>query len=389
MNEPSIYLDHHASTPLAPEAREAMMPWLDGLVGNPHADSGQAGRTAHATVEDAREKVAALVGAEPEDVVFTGGATEAVNIVLRSLVVPGSHLVTSTIEHACVNATAEVLIKAGATVTRVGVDDYGLIDPAAVEDAINGEAFVASVMAVNNEVGTIQPIEEIADIVHDAGGTLHSDTAQAAGRIPINLAAMGLDVITLSAHKLYGPQGIGAIIASPSTMARLRPIATGGGQERGLRPGTLPVALCAGFGAACATAAQRMEEDARHARELSDRFLRILRVAIPDVSINGDTNARVSQNLNLLIPSCDADDLVRRLSRVTISTGSACSDGALGASSVLLAMGLETAEAESSIRIGFGRGNTVDEVETAAHEIARTVEEIRSESTSEITRRTT
>ena len=379
MSKSSIYLDHHSSTPLAPEARDAMMPWLDGRAGNPHAISSETGRVAQTTVEEARAGVAALVGAQPEDVVFTSGATEANNIVLRSLVVPGSHLVTSTIEHACVGATTEALVQAGATVSLVGVDEFCLIDPTEVEEAMNGETCTVSIMAVNNEVGTIQPIEEIADIVHDANGILHSDAAQAGGRIPINLAAMGLDVITLSAHKLYGPQGIGAFVAAPETMARLRAITTGGRQERGLRPGTVPIALCAGFGAACESAALRMKEDAHHARDLSHRFLSILCAAISDVSINGDTNARVPQNLNLLIPGCDADDLVRRLSDVTISTGSACSDGALGASPVLLAMGLETAEAEASIRIGFGRGNTIDEVETAVRQIVRTVEEIHVE----------
>lgn len=355
-----------------------MMPWLDGRAGNPHATSGPAGRVAHAAVEEARAHVAALVGAHPEDVVFTGGATEAVNIVLRSLVFPGSRLVTSAIEHACVGATAQALIQGGANVSVIGVDEFGLIDPAEVEEAIAGEACTVSIMAVNNEVGTIQPIDEIADIVRDAGGILHSDAAQAAGRIPIDLAAMALDAITLSAHKLYGPQGIGAIAAAPDTLARLRPLATGGGQERGLRPGTVPIALCAGFGAACALAAQRMESDARHARLLSDCFLRVLCATISDVTINGDIDARVPQNLNLLIPGCDADDLVRRLPGVTISSGSACSNGALDASPVLIAMGLEPAEAEASIRIGFGRGNTVEEVEAAALQIARAVGDIRA-----------
>jgi len=364
-----------------------MMPWLDGWAGNPHAASSPSGRAAHAAVEEARASVAALVGARPEDVVFTGGATEAVNIVLRSLVLPGSRLVTSAIEHACVGATAQALVQGGATVSVIGVDEFGLIDPAEVEEAIGGEACTVSIMAVNNEVGTIQPIGEIADIVQDAGGILHSDAAQAAGRIPIDLAAMGFDAITLSAHKLYGPQGIGAIVAAPDTMARLRPLATGGGQERGLRPGTVPIALCAGFGAACALAAQRMEADARHARSLSERFLRVLRAAISGVTINGDMDARVPQNLNLLIPGCDADDLVRRLTGVTISSGSACSDGALGASPVLLAMGLEPAEAEASIRIGFGRGNTIEEVEAAARRIACTAEDIRAGSISGTMRR--
>ncbi|MBD0865294.1 MAG: cysteine desulfurase [Rhodobacteraceae bacterium] len=387
MSELAVYLDHHASTPLAPEARDAMMPWLDGRAGNPHAASSPAGRAAHAAIEEARAHVAALVSTRPENVVFTSGATEAVNIVLRSLVLPGSHLVTSAIEHACVGATAEALVQGGATVSMVGVDEFGLIEPAEVEDAMYGEVCTVSIMTVNNEVGTIQPIKEIADIVHDAGGILHSDAAQALGRIPIDLAALGLDAITLSAHKLYGPQGIGAIIATPDTMTRLHPIATGGGQERGVRPGTVPIALCVGFGAACALAAQRMAADACHARDLSEHFLHVLCSAISDVSINGDMNARVPQNLNLLIPGCDADDLVRRLSGVTISSGSACSDGAFGASPVLLAMGLEPAEAEASIRIGFGRGNTIKEVETAARQIAWVVEDIRAESTSKTTRR--
>lgn len=375
MIQPSIYLDHQASTPLSCAALEAMRPWLEGKPSNPHATSNPAGRAGHAAIETARAQVADLVGAEPENVIFTSGATEAANIVLRSLGRPGTHIVTSAIEHACVAATVADLVRLGVRATVVGVDEAGLVDLDEVGSALQDGGDLVSIMAVNNEVGTIQPIREIANMAQSAGAMFHTDAAQAVGRIPLDLRRQGIDLLTLSGHKLYGPQGIGAIVGTRDALARLRPVTTGGGQELGLRPGTLPIALCAGLGAACCEAAVRMDADTAHARTLSKRFLATLCTEIPDLGVNGDVDARVPQNLNLLIPGCDADDLVRRLTGVTISSGSACSSGALGSSPVLRAMGLSAAEADASIRIGFGRGNTEAEVVRAAQDIARAVAE--------------
>lgn len=371
----TVYLDHQASTPLDPEVLDAMLPWLRAG-GNPHSAEHAAGRAAHAAVEGARAEVADLIGAEPDDVVFTSGATEAVNLVLRGLATSPMRVAVSAIEHSCVIGTAAVLARAGGMVTTVPVDSDGIVDLDALHDALRSSD-LAAVMAVNNEIGTVQPIREAAAIARAAGRPYLCDAAQAAGRIPLDQRGMGIDYLTLSAHKMYGPQGIGAMSASREARRRLDPLVTGGGQQGGLRAGTLPVALCVGFGRASALARSMMRDDARHARKLSDLMLSELERGIDGVAVNGSLDQRVPQNLNLRFDGLLADDILARLPDVAMSTGSACSSGALGTSHVLKAIGLDDTDASSSIRIGFGRRTTREQVLSASSAIVDTVNALR------------
>jgi len=361
----AIYLDYQATTPLDPRVLDAMLPWMSRPA-NPHA-THVFGRAAAEAVESARHQVAMLVGARAEEVYFTGGATEAANIAIRGLP-SGSRVLTSPIEHACVVDTLAAL--AGdleVTIAAVGTD--GVIDAGEFSDSIGGHD-AAIIMAVNNEVGTVQPMAEIAAACRLVDAALLTDLSQAAGRIPVELADWDVHAGWLSSHKLYGPQGIGALVWRSAP--RPRPILTGGGQERGVRSGTVATALVVGFGTACEIAMREMAIDARHAAALSARFLDRLRQAHPWLVVNGSLDRRVPQNLSVSFPGIEADALVSSLPDLAISTGSACSAGAIGVSHVLAAMA-STEVADGTIRIGFGRPTTIEEIDGAAAMIIRSV----------------
>jgi len=367
----TIYLDLQASTPLDPRVLEAMLPWLL-KPGNPHASENEDGRRAMRAIEHARHQVASTAGAQAQDVIFTSGATEAANLVLRSLIGPGSHLAISSIEHPCVADTAAALEQSGARVTTVPVGEDGLVDTDALERVLDDGPDLVSLMSVNNEVGTIQPIELAAGLCREAGIPLHTDAAQATGRISVTLGS-GLSAITLSGHKVHGPQGIGALIADREVRRLLRPLMTGGGQQEGIRPGTMPVALCVGLGEACRLAMAEMDQDRRHVEQLRDRFLARLEQGIGTVQILGSMTDRVPHNLNISIPGVEAEELLARAPGVALSTGSACSSGAMAPSRVLSAMGLDAATIQGAVRIGFGRGTTMEEVEEAARILIQAV----------------
>ena len=373
----SIYLDFQASTPLDPKVLDAMLPWLR-IGGNPHAAENAPGRAAHSAIERARAQVADAIGADPADVVFTSGATEGANIVLRSSAGRGHHVLASAIEHPCVADTLAVLAAAGTRTTVVPVGEDGLIDVDLLADAVQAGATLVSVMAVNNEVGTIQPLAEIAAICRASGCALHTDAAQALGRIPLDLGARRIDYATISGHKAYGPQGIGALYVAPGRMRALVPLATGGGQESGLRPGTLPTALCVGFGEACAIAAERMAADGRHAAAMSARFLARLSASGCDAVVNGSVEARVPHNLNIAIAGAGAMELLAGVPGLALSTGSACSSGSMLASRVLTAMGVAEGVKDRSFRVGFGRTTTSDDIDAAADLIAAAVRRLRA-----------
>lgn len=362
----AIYLDHQATSPLDPRVLDAMVPWLSKPA-NPHA-SHAFGRDANRAVECARQQIADLVGAAPEQVILTSGATEAANLAIRTLP-PGSRVLASNIEHACVRETLRSL--AGSLdLATAPVDAEGLLNPDEVAELAEGRDAVI-VMAVNNEIGTVQPIHEISNACRLVGAALLTDITQAAGRIPVDLAGWDAKAAWLSSHKIYGPQGIGALIwraGSPPA-----PLTTGGGQERGLRSGTVPTALAVGFGAACELAKLEMERDAVHVAELSMRFLHAIRERHPSVVVNGSLCHRVPHNLNLAFLGVDADTLVASIPGLAISTGSACSAGALGTSHVLQAIAPDEV-ASSAIRIGFGRATTAAEVDTAARMICDAVD---------------
>ena len=364
MTTSHIYLDYQATTPLDDRVLQAMLPWL-GRPANPHSSEHAFGQDAAAAIEVAREQVAEAVGGDPKGVVFTGSATEAANIVIRSFADGGNRLLVSAIEHPCVAETAaECEKQGGAAVTLVPVDEDGLVDLDALAELLV-EVDLVSIMTVNNEVGTIQPIEDIGALCIGEGVRLHTDAAQAIGRVKVDMG-FGVSFATLSSHKIYGPPGIGAICSQPEEVSLLKPLMSGGGQEGGVRPGTLPTPLCVGFGEACALAVREREKDEKQAAGLASLFLAQLDKAGVAYAVNGSREERVAQNLNVSFEGVDADALLAQLPTLALSTGSACSSGSIGPSAVLTAMGLDDDRVGSAVRVGFGRGTAVAEVREAA-----------------------
>jgi cysteine desulfurase len=368
-----IYLDGFATLPLAPEARGAMLEaWeLPGNAASPHS----AGERASQIVEHARAEVAALIGASAPEIVFTSGATEADNLALLGLArsADGSRrrLVISSVEHKAVLAPAEALAREGFDIALAPVDRNGRLDLSAYAELFDERTLMASVMAVNNETGVVQPVAEAAAIAHAAGALFHCDAAQGAGKIEIDVDALDVDYLSLSAHKLYGPMGVGALYISAAAPRPL-PLQYGGGQQAGQRPGTEPVALIAGFGVAARIARERLAADARRGRELVQDLLAKLRNRqLRFTRITGEHEV-VPGSAVLSIDAVDAEALCMRLAKsVHLSTGSACTSGQLRSSHVLEAMGFSDGEAGSVVRLYWSRYNSPDEVDTAAEEICR------------------
>ena len=332
---------------------------------------------AEAAVEVAKEQVANAVNGHPDGVVFTGNATEAANIVVRSFGGPDRKIVVSAIEHPSVSETARACKELGTIIQVVPVNPDGIVDLDVLAEHVDS-ADLVSVMAVNNEIGTVQPVETIASLCGGSGAAFHSDAVQALGKVPVDMSA-GIGFVTLSAHKVYGPPGIGAICADRDRIGQLKPLMTGGGQQEGIRPGTVPVALCVGFGKACELARTRLNEETEHCRRLSTLFLERLSQETTNFSVNGSLEERVPQNVSLCFPGTVADELIAMLPQIAISTGSACSSGAIAPSRVLLAMNLPEDMIGGSVRVGFGRTTTEEEVAEAAIAIGRTVRKLRGE----------
>ena len=360
-----LYLDYGATTPLDPAVADAMAPWGVGGFGNPHS-AHLWGFQAKATVEIARDRVAALLGAPPETIAFTSGATESVNWALKGLMThPGQtrrRIVTVATEHSCVLETAAYLATLGAQLTILPVRGNGLLDIGDLGRAMGDDVALVSVMLVNNEIGVVQSIAEIAAIAHAHGAVMHCDAAQGFGKIAIDVDAMGIDLLGLTAHKIYGPKGVGAAYRRPFTM--LTPLLHGGGQEDG-RSGTLPTAQIAGLGAAAMIAGDRMAADAAHAAMLNARFRAAL--SVPHV-LNGDADARWPGNLNIGFPGVNVP-LLADLPGLALSSGSACAALTGRPSHVLTALGLSDAAAKASLRLGFGRFTTEAEIDSAAAQI--------------------
>jgi cysteine desulfurase len=370
-----IYLDYQASTPLDPAVGAAMRPYLDVWVGNPHSDHAF-GWQAATVVEDARTAVADLIAADSGEIVITSGATEANNLAIQGLIHTAprcrDHVVVTAIEHKCVLASALSLREHGFRVDIVPVGPDGIVDPGRIGELMSDNTALVSVMLANNEIGTLQPVAEVADLCRSRGIVVHTDAAQAVGKIPIDVVSLGVDLLSLSGHKMYGPQGIGALYISRDCPVALRPLLLGGAQQDGRRAGTVPVMLCAGLAASCKIAGERMTVDHAHALRLRNLFLDALQAAFPDLSVNGDLQRRLPGNLNIRLRRCDADSLLARLRRqLAASTGSACNSGLIEPSYVLLALGLTLEEVNSSIRFGFGRFTTVADVECAAAAVAK------------------
>lgn len=366
-----IYLDHHAHTPIDPRVLAAMIDCLQTIDGNPHATNLH-GERAHHAVEEARGRVAALLGAQSAEIVFTSGATESNNLALRGLVdqlvsTGRTRMLVGAGEHASVLETARVLAAEG----RVYLDIVpltldGRVDLEALSDLLDHRVGLVSIMAANHEIGTLQPLAEIAAKVRGAGAYFHSDLAQALGKIPVPLDA--LDLASFSGHKLYGPLGIGGLFVRRSIRRLLRPMITGGAQEAGLRSGTLPLALCVGLGEACAIAQAESADEQRRLTALRDRLLERLQAA--GGRLNGSAEYRLANNINIAFDGVDGEALLLSLrNRISISTGSACTSRGVEPSHVLLAIGQSPEQAERAIRIGLGRSTRLEDVEAAADAI--------------------
>jgi cysteine desulfurase len=378
MTEP-VYLDNAATTPLDPRVLESMLPYLGGRRGNPsslHAFGG----SAREGLEEARDSVASLIGASPGEIVFTSGGTEsddgAVLGLARSAGPNKRHAVVSSVEHAAVREAARRLELEGFEVSWIGVDADGLVDPVEFAAALRPDTALAAVVWANNEVGTVEPVPELAEICAEREVPFHADAVQAAGRVPIDVSETPVATLALSGHKLYGPQGVGALYVREGVS--LEPIIYGGGQERGLRSGTQNVAGIAGLGTAARLAREEMDPRVAHERTLRDRVMAGME-ALPDVFVNGHRERRLSNNVHLTVSGVEAESLVLFLDSLgfAIGSGSACSSGGHKASPVLLAMGLPEREAFSVVRITVGKDNTPEEVDGFLGAFSTAVEQLR------------
>jgi cysteine desulfurase len=360
---PPIYLDYQATTPLAPEALAAMMPYLQGQFGNPHSSSHRYGWEGKAGVDVARGQMAQLIGAAAGDVIFTSGATESNNLALRGVMQASKRkrIITLATEHSCVLETAQLL---GATILPVSKN--GLVRLEDVRAALDDDVALISVMLVNNEIGVIQPIAEIAKLAHEVGALLHCDGAQAVGKMPVDVNALGVDLMSISAHKLYGPKGIGALYVRPGV--QLAAQMTGGGQERGIRSGTLAPALCAGFGKACDIATLN-----ENYQPYWDQIVDALSHEQINFQINGSTTARYFGNLNISFPGLNDERLLADLRGLALSSGAACASAMGKKSYVLEALGVPDAIASATLRIGFGRATSAADVDVAIEKLIKAV----------------
>jgi cysteine desulfurase len=381
-----VYLDCHATTPLDPEVLAAMQPYLTSAFGNPASSTHAFGHEAQKLVAQSRASVARLIGALPEEIIFTSGATESNNLALKGAAEmyaqKGNHLITEATEHKSVLTTVRYLETRGFHTDVLPVDGTGLVDPRAIQDAVTDQTILISVLFANNEIGTIQPIQEIGRIAKEKGVLFHVDASQAAGKLPMDVNVLGVDLLSFSAHKMYGPKGIGALyVRSRNPRVRLVPQIHGGEQESGLRSGTLNVPGIAGFGTACDIAMREMFSETARLLVFRDRLESAICGRVPDVFLNGHPKLRLANNLNLSFPYVDGGTLIERLATtVAVSSGSACISATPEASYVLKSLGLGPERTETSVRFGLGRFNTVEEIDYAAGRVVTIVNELRKES---------
>lgn len=376
-----IYLDYQATTPMDPRALAKMLPWFTEKFGNPHSRSHAYGWEAEAATDIAREQVAGLIGATEKEIIFTSGATEANNIAIKGVARfykdKKNHIITPVTEHKCVLDSCRHLEQEGFEVTYLPVQKNGLIDLDVLKAAIRPTTLLISVMGVNNEIGVIQPLAEIGKIAREAGAFFHVDAAQAFGKIPLDVEAMNIDLMSISAHKIYGPKGIGALYVRRRPRVRLEPLFSGGGQERGFRSGTLPTPLVVGFGEAAVIAKAEMAQDEAHARKLYNKFMTELLDGIPDVHINGDREKRWPGNINLSFAYVEGESMIMAIKDLAVSSGSACTSASLEPSYVLRSLGVSEELAHTSIRFGVGRFTTEEEVDYAINLIKNSISKLR------------
>jgi cysteine desulfurase len=381
-NDQPIYLDYQATTPMDPRVLEAMMPYFTYKFGNPHSRSHSYGWEAEEGVEKARGQVAKLIGADEKEVIFTSGATESNNLAIRGVAEfykdRRNHIVTTVTEHKCVLDTCRHLEQQGFEVTYLPVQKNGLVDLEALRAAVTDKTVVVSIMAVNNEIGVIQPLAEIGKICREKKAFFHTDAAQAAGKIPLDVEAMNIDLMSISGHKIYGPKGIGALYVRRKPRVRLVPLIVGGGQERGFRSGTLPTPLCVGLGEAAEIAMKEMDAESKRLAKLQARMLKGLNDKLTNIHVNGDLEHRIPGNLNIGFAYVEGESLMMGIKGLSVSSGSACTSASLEPSYVLRALGVEEDMAHTSLRIGLGRFTTEQEVDTAVDELVRHVNKLRA-----------
>ena len=389
-NAMPIYLDNQSSTRLDPRVLDAMLPYFTEQFGNPHSASHPYGRIAAEAIEQARGEVAALIGADPREVIFASGATEANNLAIKGAArftrehprggQFRDHIVTLSTEHKCVLESCRRLEQEGFQVTYLPVEASGLVSLDALAAALTEQTLLVSVMAAHNEIGVMQPLAEIGELCRSKGVLFHTDAAQAFGKIALDVEAMHIDLMSISGHKVYGPKGIGALYIRRRPRVRLLPLIDGGGQERDLRSGTLPTPLCVGIGRAAAIAAAEMTAEAQRQRQLRDRLQTGLTRRVTGLRLNGHAESRLPGSLIFCFPGIPARQLIEACPGIAISTGSACTSARVEPSYVLRALGLSDADANTGIRIGLGRFTTPEEVDFAVDALAAAASRLAAES---------
>jgi cysteine desulfurase len=377
-----IYLDNHSTTKVDPRVVETMMPYLTENYGNAASKHHEFGWRAEAAVENARSQIARLIGADSKEIVFTSGATESINLALKGAAEAnasrGNHIVTAATEHKAVLDTCKRLEKYGFSITYLPVDRTGLVNPDDVKRAIIDKTILVTIMMANNEIGTIAPIAEIGAICRQAGILFHTDATQAVGKIPLGVTALNIDLMSFSAHKMYGPKGVGALyVRSAQPKINILSQIDGGGHERGLRSGTLNVPAIVGFGSAAALSREEMHKEAKRVSTLRDSLEEALTSQLDDVIVNGNVSGRLPQNLNITFRGVNADRLIMDMKDIGVSTGSACSSASPEPSHVLRAIGLTDEDVRSSVRFGLGRFTTEEEIDYTINKVVKTVRAIR------------
>ena len=376
-----IYMDYQATTPIDPRVMEAMLPYFTTRFGNPHSRNHSFGWEAQNAIEEARSEVAQLIGAEAKEIIFTSGATESNNLAIKGIAKfygnRKNHIITVVSEHKCVLDTCRHLEQEGIKITYLPIKANGIIDLESLKNAIIDQTILVSVMAVNNEIGIIQPLKEIGKICREKGVLFHSDIAQGFGKIPIDVNEFNIDLASISGHKIYGPKGIGALYIRRKPRVRITPLINGGGQERGMRSGTLPTPLIIGLGMAAKIAYNEMEKDSKHVNYLFDKFLNNINKQIPEVYLNGDKDQRYKGNLNVSFAGVEGESLILAIKDLAVSSGSACTSASLESSYVLRSMGIDEELAHTSIRFGIGRFTTEQEIDYAVGLICSKINKLR------------
>ena len=378
-----VYMDNHATTRVDSRVLDAMLPYFTEKYGNAASRNHSFGWEAEEAVDRSRNQIAALIGAKSKEIIFTSGATESDNLAIKGVVEfykdKGSHVISCVTEHKAVLDSCRALERAGkATVTYLPVDKYGMVDPDAVRRAITDKTVLITIMWANNEIGTIHPIAEIGRIAKEKGIIFHSDAVQAIGKVPVDFEKAGVDLASITAHKIYGPKGIGAIyVRSKGPRVRLTPMMDGGGHERGMRSGTLNVPGIVGLGAACEIAGMEMSEEARRLIQLRSQLQAGLFERLDEIYVNGHPTERLPGNLNVSFAYVEGESLLMGINDIAVSSGSACTSATLEPSYVIRALGIDDELAHSSIRFGLGRFNTLEEVDYVTDRVSKEVKRLR------------